>query len=78
MELADGSGGWNSVKGGTFSPGWSVYPGDYNGDGLTDLFLYNPSSGATYAEMADGAGGWNSVKGAPFSPDWSVYPGHLH
>jgi surface antigen len=27
VEFADGSGGWNGVRGPQFSPGWNVYPG---------------------------------------------------
>jgi hypothetical protein len=55
----------------------SVYPGELNGDGLTDLFLYNPANGASYTEFANGSGGWAGVPGSAFSAGWSVYPGQL-
>jgi hypothetical protein len=55
--------------------GSSVHTGDFNGDGKTHLFVYNPSNGANYVELANGSGGWTGVKGPSFSPGWSVYPG---
>ena len=48
------------------SAGWSVYPGNYGGSN-TDLFVYNPSTGASYVELANGSGGWTGVK-EPRSP----------
>ena len=43
------------------------------------MFLYNPSSGASYVEFANGSGGWTGgVAGPAFSAGWSVYPGNFN
>ncbi len=55
-----------------------MYAGDFNGDGRTDLFAYNHSTGANYTEFANNSGGWSGIKGPYFSPGWSVYPGVYH
>jgi hypothetical protein len=66
------------VKGPQFSAGWNVYPGTLNTDAWTDLFLYNPTSGASWVEFANGAGSWvNGVKGPRFSTGWTVYTGQF-
>jgi hypothetical protein len=54
---------------------YSSYTGDYNGDGRTDLFVYNPGNGTNYVELANGNGTWSGSKGPYFSPGWQVYPG---
>jgi hypothetical protein len=41
-------------KGPRFAARWNVYPAHLDGDGLTDLFLYNPASDASWAELATG------------------------
>jgi FG-GAP-like repeat len=41
------------------------------------LFLYDPSTGASYTEFPDGSGGWSGVKGPAFSAGWQVYPGQF-
>jgi len=66
------------VKGPQFSPHWLVYPGNLNADGLTDLFLYNRTNGASWVEFANGSGSWTGgVKGPQFSPGWTICPGQL-
>ena len=45
---------------------------------LTDLFVYNSSSGASAVELANGSGGWNDVPGPRFSAGWQVYPGNYN
>ncbi len=42
------SGGW--------SPGWSLFRADFNGNGLDDLLLYAPSTGQWYKVINTGAG----------------------
>jgi surface antigen len=44
---------------------------------LTDVFVYNRGSGASYAELANGAGGWKGVPGPRFAAGWDFYPGNL-
>jgi hypothetical protein len=41
----------------------------------TGLFVYNPSTGASYVELPGGAGDWLGVKGPTFSAGWSIYTG---
>jgi hypothetical protein len=52
-----------------------MYLGDFTGNGLTDLFDYNPSTGASYVDLANGSGGWTGVAGPRFSTGWNVYTG---
>jgi hypothetical protein len=61
------------APGSTYGP---PMPGGGTGS-LTDLFVYNRGSGASYAELANGAGGWNGVAGPRFAPGWDFYPGNL-
>ncbi|HEV2378045.1 MAG TPA: hypothetical protein VGS19_38515 [Streptosporangiaceae bacterium] len=63
------------APGSTYGP---PMPGGGRGS-LTDLFLYNPSTGASYTERASGSGGWiDSVAGPRFSTGWNVYPANLY
>jgi hypothetical protein len=41
-------------KGPRFAARWNVYPAHLDGDGLTDLFLYNPANDASWTELATG------------------------
>jgi hypothetical protein len=67
------------VKGPQFSAGWDFYPATLNSDPYTDMFLYNPVTGASWVEFSNGAGGWTGgVKGPRFSAGWNVYPGTLN
>ena len=54
-----------------WSPGWTVKTGDFNGDGLTDLFFYDFVNGAWYKAISDGMFGF-SFFGDTWSPGWSV------
>ncbi len=42
FELGDRAGRFGAVHG-TWSPGWQVFPAEFNGDRLTDFFLYYPA-----------------------------------
>jgi hypothetical protein len=77
VEEATESGGWLGVKGPVFSTGWSFYPGSLSTHGLTGLFLYNATSGASYVDLANGSGGWTGVKGPQLGTGMSVYSGHF-
>ena len=39
----------------TWSAGWTIKPGDFNGDGRTDLLFYNVTTGAMFKGISDGA-----------------------
>jgi hypothetical protein len=34
---------------------WALYPGDFNGDSLGDLFLYRPNAGQYYVAVNTGS-----------------------
>ena len=78
VDFADGNGGWSGVQGPTFSPGWTIHTGRFNGDGLTDLFDYNAKTGASFVDLANGGGGWTGVKGPTFSPGWQMFTGRFN
>lgn len=61
---------FNTVSG-TWSPGWEIQAANFDGDGLTDLFFYNPSSGAWFKGFSNGAGGFTFFGGS-WSPNWDV------
>jgi len=79
--FANGSGGWkNGPYNRTFSANWQIYPGKFNSDSLTDLFLYNGDGGSGKATgvvlFANGSGGWkNGPYNRTFNSNWKVYPG---
>ncbi len=57
---ADGTGGWSPVSKVRGTVGWtSIVPGDYNGDGTTDLLFYRANDGLMrfYTMGARGIGG---------------------
>ncbi len=47
-------------------------PGDFTGDGRTDLLLYNVTTGERFVSIADGAGGWSSHVPGSWSPNWQI------
>ena len=63
---------------GTWAPGWQIIPVDFNGDGKSDLFLYNKLTGDWYRVLLDGtdfqytrglwSAGW-SITAADFNGD---------
>ncbi len=54
-----------------WSSGWTIKPGDFNGDGRTDLLFYNAASGAVFKAISDGAFGFTYV-GTSWSADWDI------
>ena len=58
--LSRAGGGFDYVGGPQWAPGWTVAAGDLNGDGRTDLFLYNPANGFWAEAFSDGSGGFTS------------------
>jgi hypothetical protein len=44
-QVATFTAGGVTVNGGQWAAGWSARRGEFNGDGVTDLFLYNPTNG---------------------------------
>ena len=54
-----------------WSSGWTIKPGDFNGDGRTDLLFYNAASGAVFKAISDGAFGFTYV-GTSWSAGWDI------
>lgn len=53
-----------------------AYPGDYNGDGKSDIFLYSAASATGRVYRSNGSGGWNPGPILNFStPGYLIYPG---
>jgi hypothetical protein len=65
--LGDGTGQLATVGAGKINTFWGVYPTDLNGDGRTDLFLYNAGTGQYFQA-------WNLFLGsfAYFGGGWDV------
>ena len=61
----DAAGSWN--------PGWTVSPAEFNADGLTDFFLFNTSSGQWFRMLNDGANGFTSQTDGFWWPGWERY-----
>ena len=68
MCLNNGSG--FDYQAGTWSSRWVVRTGDLNGDGRTDVFAYNTTSGAWYQCIYNGHG-FDSAGGS-WSAGWQV------
>ncbi|MEM9712818.1 MAG: VCBS repeat-containing protein [Actinomycetota bacterium] len=72
-------GGWDAVNRATPSwanqPGVVAVPGDFDGDGLTDLMFSRPGGpwNTSPVLFADGAGGWTATNSS--SPSWANQPG---
>jgi hypothetical protein len=81
-------GGWSVSNGGAsqfiqnwaHEPGVRLVPGDFNGNGLTDIALVRQTPGWSTLPIAfaSGAGTWNITNGAAnpwFISDWAHHPG---
>jgi hypothetical protein len=69
---SNGFGGFIDVAG-SWDPGWSVRPAEFNADGLTDFFLFNTSSGQWFRMLNDGANGFTSQATGFWWPGWERY-----
>jgi hypothetical protein len=87
IAFANGDGTWNISNGAApnFIPDWAnqpgvrLVPGDFNGNGLTDIALVRQTPGwaSIPIAFAKGDGTWNISNGAApnFIPDWANQPG---
>jgi hypothetical protein len=65
----------------TWSPGWQVTPAEFNNDGRSDLFLYNPTTGAYFIGLATGMTApleAYTFQGGTWSPGWTVRAGDFN
>ena len=51
-------------------PGWTVFTGDFNGDGWKDLFLYNQTTGAFLRAVDEHDGNYHFF-GYNWAPNWT-------
>ena len=56
---------------GEWNAGWTVLPAQFDGDGLTDAFLYNSRTGA-YAWAINTTDGYRLIESA-WAPGWSIF-----
>ena len=89
VAFANPGGSWNVTNGAAspdFIPSWAnqpgvrLVPGDFNGNGLTDIALVRqtPGWGSIPIAFANGDGTWNITNGAAapdFIPAWANQPG---
>lgn len=72
--LSFGRGAFHYVDGSPrWAPYWQVVPGEFDGDGRTDLFLYYRETGRWFVCLNAGSG-FTYREGA-FEPDWQLHPG---
>jgi hypothetical protein len=55
-----------------WSPGFVITPGDVNGDGRGDLFLYHPIVGTWWQALTGSDGTFSTWNGAYMSAGWEV------
>jgi hypothetical protein len=69
---------WGSIGGfapgpaGQWSPGWNISLGDFDGNGLTDAFYYNPSTGRALKALNQGGTGAFAYVAFAWSAGWTV------
>ncbi|MGK5445356.1 FG-GAP-like repeat-containing protein [Micromonospora sp. URMC 105] len=74
----NGSGGFVSGTGAAFSNNWSAFdrilsPGDFDGDGDSDILARNASTKDLHLYRGNGSGGFTSGTGAAISNNWSAF-----
>jgi hypothetical protein len=76
LQIGNGS-GFTGANGGLWSGGWVIKSGDFNGDGLSDLFFYDPATGRAFKGLASGANNFTFVQFA-WGTGWSIYVADLN
>ena len=76
LQIGNGS-GFTGANGGVWSAGWVIKSGDFNGDGLSDLFYYHPATGRAFKGLNTGGSNFAFV---PFTwgTGWSIYVADLN
>ena len=63
-----------TTRGGTWSPGWKIWPVTLNSDALTDLFLYHSDTGVAYQAVSTNTTEAFRYRQESWSPGWEVHP----
>ncbi|MFB3855019.1 MAG: FG-GAP repeat domain-containing protein [Vicinamibacterales bacterium] len=74
--INNGSGGFQYL-GGTMPSYRQFWMADWDGDGISDVFMYNPATGAWTKQYNIVGGGFTPYEGS-WSPNWEVYPLRLN
>lgn len=61
-----------------WAPGWTITPGDYNGDGLTDLFLYGYANSGQWFLVDFPEGGATRYRGSAWMAGWTIKAGDFN
>jgi hypothetical protein len=72
FDFSNHAGAFGSASVSAWGPGWTVQPADFDGNRLTDFFLYSPSSGAWRKAVNNGAGDF-AYFNSTWSPGWQTY-----
>ena len=56
---------------GNWDSSWTVVPADLDGDGLTDMFVYNFDTGVWVKCFVDGSGGFKGYAAGNWDPGWT-------
>ena len=70
-QVSNGNGGFTTTTG-SWSPGWTVAPANFNTDALTDFFLVNAQSGQWFKMLNSGTGFTTQASGG-WWPGWERY-----
>ena len=72
MWLSDGSGDFTTVTMSAWNVyGYDIYPGDFDADGLTDIFRYRQSDGKRHLFLSDGDGTF-SARDPQYTTSWDA------
>ncbi len=71
-QISQIGGGFSEQSNGGWAPGWTVLPGDFNSDTLTDVFLHNASSGQWF-KLFNVGGDYTTGSTGYWWPGWQKF-----
>jgi len=72
QQVSLSTGGFSLQSQGTWATGWSVYPGRFDGDQVTDFFLFNTTSGA-WAKVINNGTGFTTQSTGSWWAGWQIF-----